>query len=263
MIVRDYLTAWSKSNAPWTQSYMVEQDMIITRALLQMYNNPVINKSLVFRGGTALNKVYFDSPARYSEDIDLVQIKPEPIGDIINAIRQEIDSFLGKPKRIFTNRSVKLIYRYKTEEEGDPAKLKLEINTTEHFHIESLKTVSFKMQSDWWSGESNSLLTYSLDELMATKLKAMYQRKKGRDLYDLWYVLKNNLINTDKVVSVFKHYANQEGVKITKSLFEKNLQEKKENRAYLADVKPLLQNGKDWDENEAFNLLEEKLVAKI
>ncbi len=261
MISDLYIEEWF-GKAPWKQKFMIEQDMVITRALIELYNNPVIRKSLVFRGGTALNKVYFEKPTRYSEDIDFVQIAPAPIGDVVNSIRESLDNLLGEPKRKFTERSVKLIYRYQNIE-NTVSKLKLEINTTEHFHIEPLRKVSCKMESTWWQGHSDELLTYSLNELMATKLKAMYQRKKGRDLYDLWYVIKNNLIDPAKVIPIFKLYCKEEKVIITRKLFDINLQEKKENRDYLEDVKPLLALNSSWNEDEAFTLLEQTLIEKL
>jgi predicted nucleotidyltransferase component of viral defense system len=76
----------------------------------------LIRKNLVFRGGTALNKIYINPPARYSEDIDLVQISSSPIGPLIDGIRKVLKSWLGEPIRKITTRSVKLIYKYQSIE---------------------------------------------------------------------------------------------------------------------------------------------------
>ena len=110
---------------------------------------------LIFRGGTALNKLYINPPARYSEDIDLVQIKSEPIGKTIDAIRSVLDSWLGKPNRKLTERSAKLVYKFEAIDRTT-AKLKIEINTTEHFHVQKPKTVSFSMDSEWFSGTTQN-----------------------------------------------------------------------------------------------------------
>src|SRR3990167_10993406 len=138
MIPEIFIEQW-RSHAAWKTLAMIEQDLIISRALIDLYNNQKIQSSLVFRGGTALNKLFIQPPARYSEDIDLVQIKSEPIGEILNAIRKGLDEWLGEPKRKLTERSAKLIYRYPSVD-GASAKLKIEINTTEHFHVHPLKT---------------------------------------------------------------------------------------------------------------------------
>ena len=79
MIPRDYITEW-RAHAPWVQDIQVEQDLIICRALVSIFSHPLLAKGLAFRGGTALYKLYLKPAARYSEDIDLVQITAEPQG---------------------------------------------------------------------------------------------------------------------------------------------------------------------------------------
>ncbi len=84
--------------APWPDNTQVEQDLILSRALITMYRLPVVAEQAVFRGGTALHKLFFDPAGRYSEDIDLVQTEAGPIGGLIDAIRDVLDPWLGKPK---------------------------------------------------------------------------------------------------------------------------------------------------------------------
>ncbi len=78
MIPRDYITAWLQ-HAPWAQDAQVEQDLIISRALIEIFSRPILRENLAFRGGTALYKLHL-KPARYSEDIDLVQAEAGAIG---------------------------------------------------------------------------------------------------------------------------------------------------------------------------------------
>ena len=77
MIPRDYITEWRKK-APWIENFQVEQDLIISRALVDLFSHPLIRSALAFRGGTALYKLHIRPPSRYSEDIDLVQVTAEP-----------------------------------------------------------------------------------------------------------------------------------------------------------------------------------------
>ncbi len=79
MIPRDYITEW-RAEAPWVQDSQVEQDLVISRALVEIFSHPLLSESLAFRGGTALYKLHIRPAARYSEDIDLVQIEAEPAG---------------------------------------------------------------------------------------------------------------------------------------------------------------------------------------
>ena len=68
MIPRLNVVAWS-AKAPWAEPRQVEQDLIISRALVALFGDPVLAEALRFRGGTAINKLLFPAPLRYSEDI--------------------------------------------------------------------------------------------------------------------------------------------------------------------------------------------------
>lgn len=147
MIQKKFLDAWRYQQAPWSTYLMVEQDLIISRALLELYNHPKIKDSLVFRGGTALNKLFLKPAARYSEDLDFVQSRAEPIGETLDAVRSVLDKWLGEPRRKLTERGAKLMYYYQTND-GLRAKLKIEINTTEHYHVFDYIELPFKVESE-------------------------------------------------------------------------------------------------------------------
>lgn len=72
MIPQTNIIAWS-AVAPWAEQRQIEQDLIITRAIIELFNDDFLRRELRFRGGTALNKLHFPAPMRYSEDIDLVR----------------------------------------------------------------------------------------------------------------------------------------------------------------------------------------------
>ena len=86
-MIPKYIVQQWKSNAPWQSESQVEHDLILTRALISLYQNSTIRENLAFRGGTALNKIFIDPPARYSEDLDFVLINDAPVGEILSAIR--------------------------------------------------------------------------------------------------------------------------------------------------------------------------------
>jgi predicted nucleotidyltransferase component of viral defense system len=94
-MIPDYCLVEWRQQVPWVRDYQIEQDLIISRALIDLYANPKIKNNLAFRGGTALHKLYVQPAARYSEDIDLVQIAAAPIGEMINEIRLAL-SWLGE-----------------------------------------------------------------------------------------------------------------------------------------------------------------------
>jgi predicted nucleotidyltransferase component of viral defense system len=260
MIEKYYIDAW-REQAPWVQVRQVEQDLIISRALVELYNQEKVKNSLVFRGGTALNKLFIQPPARYSEDIDFVQKDAEPIGDTMTAIRNALDSWLGSPKRKLTKRSAKLIYRYQSSE-GIPAKLKIEINTTEHFHLLKHIEVPFKVDSEWFS-DNTMITTYQVDELMGTKLRALYQRRKGRDLFDMWLMLKNNMIDVHKVIEIFLAHGQRTGDAITRAMFEKSLFEKSAHKDFREEIADLVTANTKWDFDVAYQEVLAGIVAKI
>lgn len=93
MIANAYLNKW-RQTVPWSDDRMVEQDLISSRLFVESFNHPKISDSLAFRGSTAIYKLFTSHPVRYSEDIDLVQIKAEPIDETITAIRSIVDPML-------------------------------------------------------------------------------------------------------------------------------------------------------------------------
>ena len=94
MIPRDYITEWRKE-APWIENFQVEQDLIISRALVDLFSHPMLSSSLAFRGGTALYKLHLKPPARYSEDIDIVQTMAEPAGRMMEAVHELLHPWLA------------------------------------------------------------------------------------------------------------------------------------------------------------------------
>jgi hypothetical protein len=68
MIPKAYIDAW-RSIAPWTESSQIEQDLVISRAIVEIFSNDFLKENLAFRGGTAIHKLYLHPQARYSEDI--------------------------------------------------------------------------------------------------------------------------------------------------------------------------------------------------
>jgi hypothetical protein len=111
MIPRANIAEW-RSRAPWATDAQVEQDLVLSRAIVEIFSDPVLGEALLFRGGTALHKLFLAPAARYSEDIDLVQVKAAPIGPVMSALRSRLDPWLGTPKREQTASAVRFIYRF-------------------------------------------------------------------------------------------------------------------------------------------------------
>jgi predicted nucleotidyltransferase component of viral defense system len=259
MIPQAYITDW-RNKAPWQDDFQVEQDMIIERALIEIYNDLYLKERLAFRGGTALHKLYLAPPARYSEDIDLVQIKAEPFGPIIDRLRERL-KFLGDPAVKQKQHNNTMVFNINSEG-GIPLKLKVETNCREHKTIYGIKDVKVKMDSEWYKGEA-LVPTYDINELLGTKLRALYQRKKGRDLFDLWHAINQTNAEPEKIIYAWKFYMNEEGHSVSQLEFLKNMEKKVIDKDFLGDMEGLLRPGLSYDIEKAYELIKSEILENI
>jgi predicted nucleotidyltransferase component of viral defense system len=263
LIPTSYLQEWS-AQAPWPDLQQVEQDLIICRALCDLFNSPALTDKITFRGGTAINKLLFKQPLRYSEDIDLVQAQSEPIGATVVAIREAL-SWLGKCSREQAGHSIHLVFRF-TPESAPNAKLKLkvEINTREHGSLLGIRRYPFAVESSWYQGKAN-VASFEPEELFGTKLRALLQRRKNRDLFDLNEGLKQLEMTSDKLIACFEHYLKLEGKPITRAAAEQRMLEKL-TRSLTEDIAPLLSAGVRFNDDDAIDAFEKvwiELIIKI
>jgi predicted nucleotidyltransferase component of viral defense system len=241
----------------------VEQDLVVSRALVDMFSNANLARAMAFRGGTALHKLFFERPSRYSEDIDLVQLEAGAIGPALDWIRGGLDGWLGEPKYTRGHGRVALVYRFETTSMPvQKMRLKVEINTREHFAVLGCHTRGFAVESPWFSGRAG-ITTYRIEELLATKLRALYQRKKGRDLYDLWISLNSLVVEDEKVVECFGRYLDHGGISVSRAEYEANLTAKLQSRAFLEDIAPLLPSGSAYDAEAAAELVHVRLIERL
>lgn len=262
MIPRDYITEW-RAYAPWVSDFQVEQDLVICRALVDIFTHPVLREALAFRGGTALYKLYLKPAARYSEDLDFVQVRAEPVGEVMDALREVLNPWLGEAKWKQSEGRVTLNYRFFSEDPMPlPLRLKVEINTREHYSRYGLQRVPFAVTSRWFKGISE-INTYCLDELLGTKLRALYQRRKGRDLFDMATALSQADVDPVRIVAAFKRYMDEGDHNVARVVFEENLKQKLEDQRFLSDIPPLLSTGLNWNPTEAAALVIERLFPLL
>lgn len=262
MIAREHINEW-REHAPWISDAQVEQDLVISRALVEIFGDPVLARRLAFRGGTALFKLHLRPPARYSEDIDLVQISAEPIGETFDAVRAVLDPWLGPPRRDIKEGRVNLVYRFNSEDlPARPLRLKIEINSREHFTELGHVRMALAVHSRWWSGSAD-ITTFTLEEMLGTKLRALYQRRKGRDVFDLWYALTQGAAAPERVVACFDRYMREGGHRVSRIEFVNNLQRKRADPLFRADMSPLLRPGIGWDVDLAVEVVMAQLLALL
>lgn len=262
MIPEIYIQDWRRT-APWSQDVQVEQDLLICRALVEIYKDDYLRENLAFRGGTALHKLFLSPQPRYSEDIDLVQVKAGPIKETYDHIRDAL-AFLGEPKVKQKLNNNTLIFRLMSDTLPQlPMRLKVEINCKEHFNVLPMQSVPFKVDNKWFCGECN-ILTYQLDELIGTKLRALYQRRKGRDLFDLYKALTTTSINEENVIACYLKYMDFVVDHIpTYKEFISNMEDKMQDDEFLGDTSQLLRSGDSFKPQEAYSIVRERLIDHL
>jgi predicted nucleotidyltransferase component of viral defense system len=263
MIPQAYITEWA-NQVPWQTNEQVEQDLVICRALVEIFSDELLAKSLAFRGGTALHKLYLNPQPRYSEDIDLVQITAEPFGPVVDRLRERL-AFLGDPVRKQKENNFTLHYRF--ESEFPPVqnlRLKVETNCREHFTVLGYQQFPFQVNSSWFTGACN-ITTYQLEELLGTKLRALYQPRKGRDLYDMYKALVQ-VPGMDKEALLQCYHAYMAFVvdePPTQKIYLQNMEAKMQDDEFIGDIAALIRPAEKYDQATAFELVRTELLEKM
>lgn len=262
MINRASIAQW-RTTAPWNSNEQVEQDLIICRALTAIFSDDFLSTQLAFRGGTALHKLYLTPQSRYSEDIDLVRIDAGPIKPILMRLGEVLDFLPGKvvKQKRYNNT---MLFRMESEiPPVVPIRLKIEINCFEHFNELGLVKVPFSLENSWFTG-SCELTTYRLEELLGTKLRALYQRKKGRDLFDLYKAIIDKDVDAELLLRCYNRYMDFSVAKApTFKQFVQNMEDKMKDPEFLGDIDNLLHPDETFNMQEAYQIVKEKIIDKL
>lgn len=262
MIGQNAIIGW-RSKVPWRNDLQVEQDLILHAMIQAIYSDHFLQKKIALRGGTCLNKFIWDTPVRYSEDLDFVQISPEKIGPTADHLRHVLRDIFEEEGRSETKGgSFKLFYSFIPENNTDHRQqIKIEINTREQFAIDGYKEAKIVLDSLWRVGEA-IITTFSAEELFATKLRALYQRSKGRDLFDLW-MSQNLKPNFQKIVYLFLKYMKNNKKVVHRDLLIQNLNDKMKDQSFLDDVTALLAHGANYNPLDAADFVNKKLFSIV
>ena len=117
------------------------------------------------------------------------------------------------------------------------------------------------MKSDWFTGKAN-IRTYSINELLGTKLRALYQRSKGRDLFDLDYSRLHLELDHDDIIQCFNEYmAFSVGKPPTLKEFVLNMELKENDPNFIGDMEALLRPEIEYDQKAAIEWLKTTLLS--
>jgi predicted nucleotidyltransferase component of viral defense system len=177
---------------------------------------------------------------------------------------KEVITFFEEPRNTMVKgHGAKANYRFTSEHEEIRLRLKLEINCKEHFNVLPWIEFPFEVNNPWFTGSTN-IKTYDVNELLGTKLRALYQRKKGRDLFDLDYSRLNMELDLDKIIESFNAYMKFSVDHIpTHRQFMLNIEEKEQDQFFLMDMDGLTRTGVIYKQKEAFEWLKDTLISKL
>lgn len=233
MIPANAITAWGATH-PWPTREQVEQDLLLSQAICAIAQDDYLGRELVFRGGTALHKLHLDRPLRYSEDLDYVRSSASGIGPLTQALSR-IGTDLGYTVNTRVSQHPKVYWRT-TSESGIPLRIKIEVNTHERSPALPLIHRLHDVESSWWTAQAQ-VQTFQPAELIATKIRALYQRSKGRDLFDLWLALNQLHLPAPTILAAFAPYR-PEG--LTAARARDNLARKLQDPLFRTDLNPLV-----------------------
>ncbi len=202
MIPAAHITHW-QGGAPWSTRAQVEQDLLLSRLICEIAQDPYLGQELVFRGGTCFHKLHIQPARRYSEDLDYVRSSASGIAELTKAA-----STIGERLGFKVNTKVSVhpkVYFKTSAEDGSPLRIKIEVNTRELSPSDPVELRPYGVLSPWWSGSAD-VRTFTTRELVATKIRALFERDKGRDLFDMWLALTELGVSGDDLIAAFRPY---------------------------------------------------------
>lgn len=251
---------------PWAAQYQVEQDLLLCRAMVALFDDKFLSSQIAMRGGTLLHKVHLAPPARYSEDIDLVVVGTRPADHIRRAIRRVLTDVLGAPKAsvwdtlvlairntVKPSRVLRMTYSARSIiEPNRMLEIVVEANVTERKPHRAVVEMPFSFPLRDKPVQTR-IKGFDIHEMLGTKMRAMFQRTRGRDLFDLYWALTKSSLPVDPaaIIASFEHYLKQEGTKAGRAEFIAILEGHLKDRGFCSDMQPLLRADVTYDPQAA------------
>jgi uncharacterized protein len=200
-----------KANAVGVRDQQIEKDYILSWILFGISKHEQLSKTIVFKGGTVLKKVYFED-YRFSEDLDFTLLNAEISNEQIFAWFKEVFEIIKDEVNI----PLEIIDKNEHEDgginfyisyigplggQGNNKRVKVDISRSEQLVFEPIMNDVFIGYSDL---EEHQLLCYPLEEVLVEKMRSVMQRMQARDFYDIWYLLEEHEMDVDFYVSEFE-----------------------------------------------------------
>jgi len=198
---------------------IIDLDYSLGWLLLGLTNTSKWSQSCVFKGGTCLRKCYFPD-YRFSEDLDFTMIyfiTPDDLGEWITqsaewVADQQGPNFLSQPNRLeivnddYGNETyqARVYFRGSLRWGGPPRAIKLDVTRAEIVTLPAVEKPIIHPYSDGNLFEGNHISCYSLEEIVAEKMRAIAGQRRfavSRDIYDIYQILTLG-VDMDRVYEV-------------------------------------------------------------
>jgi predicted nucleotidyltransferase component of viral defense system len=268
-----------QSQVPWPDQTQVEQDLLLCLAMGALFNDPFLSGQIAMRGGTVLHKVHLAPASRYSEDIDLVAVSDRPEEHLRAAIKRALKPVLGAHKRwgwaemklavrnlAQPSRVLRVIYEVPSViAPGRNLTVVVEANVTERLPYRPVVDLPFALP---FRGAliGTRVKSFDIHEMLGTKLRALFQRRRGRDLFDLYWALTavaSASVKPEEVIDAFAHYMQQEGTVVPRQEFLHQLDLRLADKGFCSDMQTLLRQGLVYNPAEAGRLVREELLMRL
>ncbi len=186
---------------------VVEKDYVLGWVLAGISNHPELGSSWVFKGGTCLKKCYLET-YRFSEDLDFTLTNPDYLDQtfLVTAFK-EISEWIYDMTGIEIPRETirfdvyvnprdgvssqgRISYRGPMRPRGDLPTIKLDLTTDEVLVLDPVIREVHHPYSDRPDGGIH-FSCYSLEEVFAEKMRALAERERPRDLYDVVHLYRH------------------------------------------------------------------------
>lgn len=221
----------NKARAVGVRDQQVEKDYILAWILKGLSQHKMLSKTLIFKGGTALKKFYFED-YRFSEDLDFTLLDDGIANEDILQGFKDVFEFIKEEANI----PLEIIEKNEHEDgglyfyikyigpfggQGINKKIKVDVARSEKLEFKPVEKNAFKIYSDI---DEYKILCYPLEEILVEKMRSVMQRMIARDFYDIWYLLEEHGMDASFYLNEFKNKCINKGLDSSK--FQEKLTER-------------------------------------
>lgn len=236
---------------------LAEQDFRLVHLLAAIAENTDTAQKLYLKGGTAINKLYLQDRglSRLSVDLDFNHIgskeqvfkeRNEVINQLLKIIQSHNNTYhLEVSEKRYEQTTIRAAY---TSLAGSaPQRIKIEISHVERFPIlpTLMKPLSLPREG------KVAVTTYKLEELISTKIRALYDRLKGRDVYDMWSANRVESLDKTAVRKLFLYYFYRDRKVFNPKTFAQRMQKAISENTISDDVSGFVRPNLSFDLRQA------------